>query len=452
MTVRTRFAPSPTGLLHVGNARAALFCYLFAKGQGGDFLLRLDDTDVARSTEEFATAIREDLAWLGLVQDETAKQSDRFDRYEEAFAALQAKGLVYACYETPDELDRKRKRQLARGLPPVYDRAALGLDADKIAAFEAEGRTPHYRFKLSGETVTWQDMVRGEQKIDMASLSDPVIRRADGTWLYTLPSVVDDIDMNITHVIRGEDHVTNSGAQIEIIEALGGEVPVFGHFSLMLAADGSALSKRLGSLSLQDLRAQGYEAMSLNSLIARLGTADPVEPVQDMATLIDGFDIARLGRAPARFDPEDVARLNARILHDMPYEAAAARLGALGAPDDAAFWDGIKGNLNLFGDVENMLALINGPITPVIDAEDADYVTQALAMLPPAPLTAESWSHWTSALKEATGRKGRGLFMPLRLALTGQAHGPEMQHLLPLIGYDTAVARLQGQGDGESEG
>ena len=448
MTVRTRFAPSPTGLLHVGNARAALFCYLFAKGQGGQFLFRLDDTDVARSTEENADAIRADLAWLGLGYDETAKQSERFDRYEETFADLQQKGFVYACYETPDELDRKRKRQLARGLPPLYDRAALELTGEQIAAYEAEGRTPHYRFKLSGRVVSWDDMVRGEQKIDTASLSDPVIRRADGSWLYTLPSVVDDIDMTITHVIRGEDHVTNSGAQIDIFEALGGAVPVLGHFSLMLAADGSALSKRIGSLSLADLRGQGYEAMSLNSLIARLGTADPVEPVQDMATLIAGFDISRLGRAPARFDPEDVARLNARILHDMPFEMAQPRLADMGAPDGAAFWDSVKGNLNLFGDVADILALINGPITPVIEADDADYVAQALDMLPPAPLTVESWSAWTGALKEATGRKGRGLFMPLRLALTGQAHGPEMQHLLPLIGYDTATARLQGKIEG----
>ena len=250
MTVRTRFAPSPTGMLHVGNARAALFCFLFAKGQGGDFILRMDDTDEARSTEEFAEAIKTDLAWLGLDYDETFKQSDRFGKYEAAFDDLKARGLVYACYETPDELERKRKRQLARGMPPVYDRAALELTDEQIAAHEAEGRAPHYRFKLSGNAIVWNDMVRGEQKIETASLSDPVIRRADGTWLYTLPSVVDDIDANISHVIRGEDHVTNSGAQIEIIEALGGTVPVFAHFSLMLAADGGALSKRLGSLSL----------------------------------------------------------------------------------------------------------------------------------------------------------------------------------------------------------
>ena len=445
MTVRTRFAPSPTGMLHVGNARAALFCFLFAKGQGGDFILRMDDTDEARSTEEYAEAIKADLAWLGLDYDETFKQSDRFDKYEAAFEDLKARGLVYACYETPDELERKRKRQLARGKPPVYDRAALELTDDDIAAFEAEGRTPHYRFKLSGNAIVWTDMVRGEQKIETASLSDPVIRRADGTWLYTLPSVVDDIDANISHVIRGEDHVTNSGAQIEIIEALGGSVPVFAHFSLMLAADGGALSKRLGSLSLADLRESGVEAMSLNSLIARLGTADPVEPVQDMATLMKGFDMARLGRAPARFDAEDVTRLNARILHDMPYQTAAPRLAEIGAPEGAAFWDSVKGNLTLFADVGDILRLINGPVSPVIEADDADYLAAALDALPQGDLTEQSWSEWTQNLKESTGRKGRALFMPLRQALTGQAHGPEMQHLLPLIGYDKAVARLQGK-------
>jgi glutamyl-tRNA synthetase len=448
MTVRTRFAPSPTGFLHVGNARAALFCYLFAKGQGGDFILRMDDTDEARSTAEFAEAIKTDLAWLGLDYDETFKQSERFDQYEAAFQDLKARGLVYACYETPDELERKRKRQLARGMPPVYDRAALDLTDEDIAAFADEGRTPHYRFKLSGNPIVWDDMVRGAQKIETASLSDPVIRRADGTWLYTLPSVVDDIDAKITHVIRGEDHVTNSGAQIEIIEALGGTPPVFAHFSLMLAADGGALSKRLGSLSLRDLRDTGIEAMSLNSLIARLGTADPVEPVQDMATLIAGFDMSRLGRAPARFDAEDVTRLNARILHDMPYEAAAPRLAEMDAPEGASFWDGVKGNLTLFADIADILNLIKGPVSPVIEADDADYVAAALEALPQGDLTEQSWSEWTQSLKDSTGRKGRALFMPLRQALTGQAHGPEMQHLLPLIGYDKAVARLQGKTEG----
>ena len=446
MSIRTRFAPSPTGLLHVGNARAALFCFLFAKKHDGQFVLRLDDTDRERSTQAFADAIQADLDWLGLKWDETVRQSDRFERYDAVFETLVAQGHVYACYETPEELERKRKRQLARGKPPVYDRAGLALSADEKAALEAEGRMAHWRFKLSGNQVAWRDLVRGEQKIDTSSVSDPVIRRADGSWLYTLPSVVDDLDMNISHVIRGEDHVTNTAAQVELIAALGGEVPEFAHFSLMLGADGSGLSKRLGSLALADLRDSGLEPISLNAHIARLGTADPVVPAQTMQEIIDGFDMARLGRAPARFDPEDVTRLNARILHETPYAAVAERLTEIGAPAQAEFWEAMRGNIEKFADMQNIMALINGPITPVVETDDADYIAQARTLLPDAPLDTESWSDWTGRLKDETGRKGRALFMPLRMALTGQSHGPEMQHLLYHIGYDEAVARLEAAG------
>ena len=446
MSIRTRFAPSPTGLLHVGNARAALFCFLFARKHDGQFVLRLDDTDRERSTQAFADAIQADLDWLGLKWDETARQSDRFERYDAVFETLVAQGHVYACYETPEELERKRKRQLARGKPPVYDRAGLALSADEKAALEAEGRSAHWRFKLSGNQVTWRDLVRGEQKIDTASVSDPVIRRADGSWLYTLPSVVDDLDINISHVIRGEDHVTNTAAQVELITALGGEVPEFAHFSLMLGADGSGLSKRLGSLALADLRDSGLEPISLNAHIARLGTADPVVPAQTMQEIIDGFDMARLGRAPARFDPEDVTRLNARILHETPYAAVVDRLAEIGAPAQAEFWEAMRGNIEKFADMQNIMALINGPITPVVETDDANYIAQARTLLPNAPLDMESWSDWTGRLKDETGRKGRALFMPLRMALTGQSHGPEMQHLLYHIGYDEAVARLEAAG------
>ena len=446
MSIRTRFAPSPTGLLHVGNARAALFCFLFAKKHDGQFVLRLDDTDRERSTQAFADAIQADLDWLGLKWDETARQSDRFERYDAVFETLVAQGHVYACYETPEELERKRKRQLARGKPPVYDRAGLALSADEKAALEAEGRSAHWRFKLSGNQVTWRDLVRGEQKIDTASVSDPVIRRADGSWLYTLPSVVDDLDMNISHVIRGEDHVTNTAAQVELITALGGEVPEFAHFSLMLGADGSGLSKRLGSLALADLRDSGLEPISLNAHIARLGTADPVVPAQTMQEIIDGFDMARLGRAPARFAPEDVTRLNARILHETPYAVVAERLAEIGAPAQVEFWETMRGNIEKFADMQNIMALINGPITPVVETDDANYIAQARTLLPNAPLDMESWSDWTGRLKDETGRKGRALFMPLRMALTGQSHGPEMQHLLYHIGYDEAVARLEAAG------
>ena len=453
MSIKTRFAPSPTGFLHVGNARAALFCYLFAKAANGAFMLRYDDTDAARSTSEYADAIAEDLRWLGLTPDETARQSERFARYEAAFSDLVARGLVYACYESPEELEKKRKRQLARGLPPVYDRAALELsEAEKAAldaTLDAEGHKPHWRFKLSGEMVAWEDLIRGTQKIDMSSVSDPVIRRGDGTWLYSLPSVVDDMDFNVSHVIRGEDHVTNTATQIEMIAALGGQMPAFAHFSLLLAEDGSALSKRLGDLmgglTLRELCKAGYEAMALNSLLARLGTSDAVVPVQSMDELIANFDIARLGRAPARFNRQDVARLNARILHDMAYAVAQPRLAALDVTQDENFWQVARGNLNLFSDITAIQNLIEGQVTPVIESQNADYLAQALAALPAAPLDGDSWTIWTTALKQQTGRKGRDLFMPLRLALTGQAHGPEMNFLLPLIGYDKASIRLSGK-------
>ena len=333
MSIITRFAPSPTGRLHVGNARTALFCALFAKANGGQFMLRLDDTDVERSTEAFAQGIIDDLAWLGLPYDLTAKQSDRFASYDAAFNKLKEMGLVYACYETPGELDLKRKRQRARGKPPVYDRAALELSDDEKAKLESEGRSPHWRFKLSGNRVNWQDLVRGDQLVDTSSLSDPVLVRADGTYLYTLPSVVDDLDFNITHIIRGEDHVTNSAAQIELIIALagaGGDIPVFAHHPLLVMADGSALSKRLGSLSLESLREDGIDPMSINSLIARLGTPDPVEAHTEMAPIVAGFDLTRLGRAPARFDPAELQRLNVKLLQSLPYEKVADKLSSLG--------------------------------------------------------------------------------------------------------------------------
>ena len=452
MSIITRFAPSPTGRLHVGNARTALFCALFAKANDGQFMLRLDDTDSERSTEAFAQGIIEDLTWLGLMYDLTAKQSDRFDAYDAAFNKLKEMGLVYACYETPDELDLKRKRQRARGKPPVYDRAALELSDEDKAKLESEGRTPHWRFKLSGNKVSWQDLVRGEQLVDTSSLSDPVLVRADGTYLYTLPSVVDDLDFNITHIIRGEDHVTNSAAQIELITALAGEgvdIPVFAHHPLLVMADGSALSKRLGSLSLESLRADGVDPMSINSLIARLGTPDPVEAHNEMDAIVAGFDLTRLGRAPARFDPAELQRLNVKLLQSLPYEKVADRLLSLGVQCDdtqtgTLFWETVRGNIDKLEDALALWKIIQGPVESVIDAGDSAYLETALDCLPDEPWDETSWSQWTTELKQSTGRKGKELFMPLRKALTGQSHGPEMQNLLLLIGPTHVKNRLKG--------
>lgn len=442
MSVKVRFAPSPTGKLHVGNVRTALVNWLFAKGQGGSFVLRIDDTDLARSTQEFEDGIETDLTWLGLVWDERYNQSKRFDRYEEAAARLKASGRLYPCYETSDELDRRRKVQLSRGLPPIYDRAALELTEAEKAAYEAEGRRPHWRFKLDGKRVAWEDLARGHAEVDTASMSDPVLIREDGLFLYTLPSVVDDIDMDITHIIRGEDHVTNTGAQIEIFEALDAKVPGFAHMPLLVGADGAALSKRLGSLSISDMRDQGYEPIAITSHLGKIGTSDNLEIAASVEALGQAFAFSKMGRSPARYDTADLDRLNAQALHAMTYVEAQPRLAGLGVDLGEVFWDTVRGNLNKFADVADMARIVTGPVTPVI--EDPAFAAAALEVLPEV-IDANAWSAWTAAVKEKTGAKGKGLFMPLRLILTGQAHGPDMAAMAPLIGRDAIVRRLKGE-------
>lgn len=443
MTVTVRFAPSPTGLLHVGNVRTALINYLVARAKSGRFFLRLDDTDVERSTPEFAAAIREDLAWLEIEPDEVRRQSERFGDYAAAAERLKQAGLLYPCYETADELERKRRLQRARGLPPVYDRAALKLTGKDRGALEAEGREPHWRFKLSGEPASWTDLVRGETEIDTASISDPILVREDGSYLYTLPSVVDDIDFGITHIIRGEDHVTNSGAQIEIFRALGGEVPQFAHHSLLVDAEGGKLSKRLGGLTVRSLREQGFEPVAITSLLAKLGTSDPVEPRPSLQVLAEEFDFAKLGRAPARFDVRELQALNAKVLRDLPFEAVKERLTALGVAGGAEFWDAVRPNLERVEDAAELWRIVEGPVEPVI--EDRSFIEEAGALLPKGPFSDETWGVWTGAVKEKTGARGKALFMPLRLALTGRRHGPEMQKLLVLIGRERAARRLAGE-------
>ena len=441
MTVTVRFAPSPTGKLHVGNVRAALWNWLFARSKGGKFILRIDDTDQERSTKEYEEGIKTDLAWLGLDYDETFRQSARFAEYDDAAEKLKAAGLLYPCYETADELDRKRKLQRARSLPPVYDRAALQYTDDEIAAFEAEGRKPHWRFKLSQKPVHWSDLIRGETTVDTASVSDPVLIREDGMYLYTLPSCVDDRDMKISHVIRGEDHVTNTAVQIEIFGALGGHVPAFAHHSLLIGANGQGLSKRLGALSIEAMRDDGLEAAAITSLLARLGTSAPVEPVRDLGDLAGGFDFAHAGRAPARFDNGELEALNGKILHETPYEAVADRLKELGVSE--ALWMIVRANITRLKDAAQWREVVEGEVEPTI--EDAVFADQAAGLVPEGSLDEDSWSAFTNAIKEATGAKGKKLFMPLRLALTGRAHGPDMAALFPLIGAEKAKARLQGK-------
>ena len=444
MSIKVRFAPSPTGRLHVGNARVALINWLLAKAQGGEFILRIDDTDAERSKKEFEQAIETDLRWLGLTWDSKANQSDRFAAYDAAAEKLKAQGRLYPCYETAEELDYKRKRQMARGQPPVYDRAALKFTQSDKEKLAEEGRKPHWRFKLDETAeVAWHDLVRGPCHYHASHLSDPVLIREDGTPLYTLPSVVDDAEMKITHVIRGEDHVTNTAAQIQLFQALGAPPPNFAHLPLLTGADGSGLSKRLGSLSLGDLRNQGLEAMALNSLLAGLGSSNTIGAVTDLAELTRTFDIAHFGRSTPKFDPEELLRLNAKLLHELPLSAVAERLQRLGIEVDEAFWLAVRGNLDLLSDAEAWWKICRQALTPVI--EDAAFAAEAGALLPEEPWDAETWRCWTQAVQGATGRKGRPLFHPLRLALTAREDGPELKTLLPLIGRERALARLQGQ-------
>jgi len=438
MTVTTRFAPSPTGRLHVGNLRTALHNWLLARKAGGRFLLRIDDTDAARSEERFVAAIRADLAWLGLEPDGEDRQSARLAIYEAAFERLKTSGRVYPAYETAQELDLKRKVALGRGLPPIYDRAALALSVSKRAAKEAEGIAPHWRFKLDHDApIEWLDGIRGPQHFEPAQMSDPVVRRADGTWLYMLPSAVDDVEMGVTDVLRGEDHVSNTALQIQMFAALGAEPPRFAHEALLVGTEGK-LSKRLGSLGCDALREAGIEPEAVVALLARLGTSEPVEPIAERAALVESFDLAHFGRAPARFDEAELARLDSAIVHQLPFEHVAARL-----PEGmgAEAWEAVRPNLEKVADAADWWAVVTGPIeAPAFDLETRAYLAEAARLL---TWSDDPWGTLTAALKQATGRKGKALFHPLRQALTGRDSGPDMHALLPLIGETETRRRLE---------
>ncbi|WP_086466037.1 glutamate--tRNA ligase [Oceanibaculum nanhaiense] len=433
-----RFAPSPTGRLHLGNAFIALVNSLFARKSGGRFLLRLDDTDQERSTSEFAAAIEADLAWLGIRWDDFARQSERLERYDAAIERLKKSGRLYACYETPEELALKRKAQLTAGKPPVYDRAALALSDAEKSALEAQGIAPHWRFKLQGDDPAWTDLVQGDSHIQIASMSDPVLIRADGVPLYTLASVVDDGEMGVTHIIRGADHISNTGVQLQLFAALGFPPPGFAHLPLISDAEGQGLSKRIGSLSLESLRDSGLEPLAIASLLLRLGQGEPPEICADWQALVEAFDIAKFGHATPRLSEDDLTAMNARLLHTLPYEAVADRLPE-GA--DAALWEAVKGNIQRLSEIPDWQRIVAGQPDSQPTA-DMELLDAAAGLLPPEPWDAATWKGWTKSVQEATGRKGKALFLPLRLALTGREHGPELANLLPLIGRKRVLERL----------
>lgn len=455
MTVTVRFAPSPTGHIHIGNARTALFNWLFAMKNGGRFIQRFDDTDVLRSKQEYADAILYDLHWLGIFPDATDYQSRRFGVYDAAVERLKAAGLLYPCYETPEELELRRKVRLSRKLPPVYGREALKLTGEEREALEAEGRRPHWRFLLPNfrenpfETerteIRWTDIVRGEETVDLASLSDPVLVREDGTYLYTLPSVVDDIDMGVTHIIRGDDHVTNTGVQIALFQALGATVPAFGHHNLLTTSSGEGLSKRTGALSIGGLRESGLEPMAIACLAVLIGTSENVVAVPKMLELAALFDPSTTSKSASKFDPEELVVLNRALLHTMPFEEVQGRLSALGISGDRAepFWLAVRGNIEKLPEAADWWRIVSQGPHAGGDLSEADraFVSEAFDLLPAEPWDAGTWKSWTDAVKEATGRKGKALFMPLRVALTGLASGPELADLLPLLGREGTLAR-----------
>ena len=443
MTVKVRFAPSPTGMLHVGNARTALITWLFCRKNEGHFLLRIDDTDLERSKTEFETAIEQSLIWLGLNWDEKTNQKNRKDYYDVKIEKLKSEGRIYACYETPEELALKRKTQLSTGKPPIYDRAASKLTDEQKKAYEAQGRKPHWRFKLEDKPIVWDDLIRGEVKFNGADLSDPVVIREDGSPLYHLCSVIDDVDYAITHIVRGEDHVSNTATHIQMFEAMGAKPPLFAHLPLISDAEGGKLSKRLGSLSVVEIKDnEGLEPMSVASLMARLGTSDPIEPYTSLKPLIESFDFSKFSRSTPKFDSEELVRLNAKIMHETSFASVKDRLNEMGLNElDESFWNTVRANLQKVGDIKEWWHVAKGPVEPVID--DPEFIKAAAALLPPTPWSRETWGQWSNAVKEQTGRKGKQLFMPLRQALTGMEHGPELADLLLLIGPEKARARLE---------
>ena len=443
MSVKLRFAPSPTGLLHIGNIRTAIIVWLAARKENGKLLLRIDDTDRERSKDEYTEQLKEDLTWLGLDWDEYAHQRDRMDRYTECIEKLKADGRLYPCYETPDELSLMRKSLLSRGLPPIYDRSALNLTEEQKQQYEAEGRSPHWRFKLNDGTIAWDDLVRGEVSFEAKDLSDPVLIREDGSPLYHICSVIDDIDFEVTHITRGEDHVSNTACHVQMFEALGATQPKFAHTSMISGADGEKLSKRIGSLSIKELReVHGIEPLAIVSLLSRLGTSDPMDVVPSLQEAVNNFDFAKFSRNRPKFDEDELWRLNAKILHTKPFSEVKDRLAAMGLSDvDEGFWNAVRPNLTKLPDIKEWWHVAKGPVQPVI--EDKDYAELLAETLPAGDITSDSWNEWLSEIKSKTDRKGKQLFMPIRLALTGMQHGPELPQLLPLIGRERILERLK---------
>ena len=441
MTVITRFAPSPTGLLHLGNIRTALINWLYARTHNGKFILRIDDTDQERSKDEYISKIKYDLEWLGIDYDDTFNQSSRFERYREQFEKLKADGRIYPCYETPEELERKRKLQMASGGKQVYDRSSLSLTDEEKRAYEDDGRKPHWRFLLQTERLKWNDLLKGELDIDLTSLSDPVLFREDGVPLYTFSSAVDDIDYNITNVIRGDDHTSNTAVQIEIINAIDKNKITFAHHALLKASSGDKLSKRDNVISIDSFRKSNLEPLAILSLLATIGTSQSIELKDSLNQIISEFKIETISTSPGRIEIDVLNALNKKQVQKLNFDDVSERLKNIDEKIDEKFWNTIRSNLETVEGIKQWSDIVFD--SKLIEAEDKEYIKSAIELIPDDPWDENTWELWTSAIKEKTGRKGKELFLPLREAFTGMKHGPEMKLLIQLIGREKILERVK---------
>ncbi|MBD5405516.1 glutamate--tRNA ligase [bacterium] len=448
--IKVRFAPSPSGYVHIGNIKTAIFNWLFLlsekqKGNDGKFLLRIDDTDLSRTKQEYIDAVKEDVKWFGIDWDESFHQSSRFDRYNECFEKLKAEGRVYVCYETAEELEAKRKRQIARKVAPVYDRSALNLTEEDKKKLEAEGRKPYWRFKLNEGDVVFNDLVKGECKFNMKHLSDPVIIREDGTYLYNFPSVIDDMDSGITHIIRGQDHLTNTAMQIQMFEALGAKfIPQFAHYPMILNAEGHKFSKRESDISIRNLKNDGIEAMTIANILVGLGSANGGKMHKNMEELASTFALSNYGSAFSRFDMDTFYKENGKLLRVLDFDDVKDRLVSIDGRIDAKFWNMVRGNIDKLSDISYWVNVVYGDIeAPALSSDERSFLNTALSSLPVGDFDENTMKIWANAIMDATGKKGRDLYHPIRLCLTGIEYGPEMTALLPLMGRDKVIERIK---------
>lgn len=441
MNIITRFAPSPTGMLHIGNARIAIANWLYAQKNGGKFLLRIDDTDKDRSKKEYEEAITRDLKWLGLNWDDSFSQSSRIQKYEEIKNHLIEIGRLYECYETPEELEIKRKFQLSAHKPPIYDRASLHYTNEQKDQFRKEGRKPHYRFLMKDTPIVWNDMIKGQMRYESHNIGDPILVREDGSMTYMLCSCVDDIEYNISHIIRGEDHLTNTAIQIQIFDALSAKLPSFGHLSLVHQKEGK-ISKRDGGFEISSLRDnECIESMTINSFFATVGRSEPTKIFKDLESLIENFDISKFSKSPTTYLPEELLRLNHKLIIDLNYSDVKNRLTDIGCKDvTEEFWIAVRPNIQTLKDVKDWWDICT--VTPYVQNLDKEYLSIAKSLLTEDVIKPDTWSIWTKKISEKTGKKGRELFMPLRLALTGRESGPELDAILPMIGKNEILLRL----------